>query len=60
MDKGTVICIINDKTFYYGGYNIYGWHLVYTDDENFHIEYSENVFPNKKDCQRIYDNYYQE
>ena len=58
MEKGTIICTIEDKTFYYGGYNMHGWHLVYTEDENFHVDIDKNTLPTEKDCQRIYHNYY--
>lgn len=54
-----IICTINNKNFYYGGYNENGWHLVFTEDENFHVENDRNVTPTEKDCQRIWKNYYE-
>lgn len=58
MKKKDIITEINGVKFYYGGYNENGWHLVYTDDENFHVGKERSVLPEVKDCQRIYRNYY--
>ena len=58
MNKGDKICTINGIDFLYGGWNENGWHLVFTDDENFHVENDKNVYPTEKDCNRIYRNYY--
>ena len=59
MEKNTLICTIKGKQFFYGGYNLNGWHLVYTEDENFHVNNQADTLPTEKDCHRIYRNYYE-
>lgn len=60
MKKGALICTIENINFFYGGWNYQGWHLVYTENENFHVGTDEKIVPNKKDCERIFKNYYEE
>lgn len=59
MKKNELIATINGIEFYYLSWNIhYNCHIIYTHNENFHVEKNEDDFPNYKDCERIYDNFY--
>ena len=58
MEKGTLLSTISDINFWYGGYNENGWQLVYTHNENFHVKKDRLDYPVKRDCERIYRNYY--
>ena len=60
MNKGDKICTINGIDFFYGGWNGNGWHLVYTNLENFHVGDNILQLPTERDCQRIYRNYFAE
>jgi len=60
MEKGDMIALINGISFFYGGWNENGWHLVYTETENFHVKSNISEIPNEKDCKRIYRNYYED
>lgn len=60
MNKGDKICTINGIDFFYGGWNGNGWHLVYTNLENFHVRDNILQLPTERDCQRIYRNYFEE
>ena len=59
MNKGDKICTINGIDFFYGGWNGNGWHLVYTNLENFHVGDNILQLPTERDCQRLYRNYYE-
>ena len=54
------ICTINGIDFFYGGWNENGWHLVFTNLENFHVGDNFLQLPTERDCQRIYRNYYEQ
>lgn len=58
MNKGDIITTIEGINFYYGGWNGNGWHLVYTQMENFHVGNNILQLPTERDCKRIYTNYY--
>ena len=59
MGKGEIITTINEISFYYGGWNENGWHLVYTYNENFHIKHDISKMPTSEDCRKIFYNYYE-
>ena len=56
MKKRDIITEIKGKKFFYGGWNDNGWHLIYTDDESFHVPQECDFI---KECHRIYHNYYE-
>ncbi len=58
MNKGDLIVTINGINFWYGGWNGNGWHLVYTNFENFHVGDNILQLPTVIDCERIYHNHY--
>ena len=60
MNKGDKICTIKGVDFFYGGWNGNGWHLVFTNLENFHVGDNILQLPTKRDCERIYRNYYKD
>lgn len=59
MNKGDIIATINGINFYYGGWNGNGWHLVHTQLENFHVGNDFLRLPTKKDCEKIYHDYFE-
>lgn len=59
VQAGDVITEYGGNWYYYGGYNMQGWHLVYTDNENFHVNGEKEVLPTLKDCIRIHKNHYE-
>ena len=60
MNKGDLITSIKGINFFYGGWNENGWHLIFTNNENFHVGDNILKLPTKKDCERIYRNYYED
>lgn len=50
-----LIIVINDKFFYKGPVLLDNKRLIYTDDENYHVDLDEDL---EKACWRIYDMWY--
>ncbi len=52
MNKGDIIATTNGINFFYGGWNENGWHLVYTQIENFHVGDDILNLPTKRDFEK--------
>lgn len=62
ISKGDKITDINGMSFYYAGWNVHGWHVVYTKGvrNDFKVIKEKHILPTEMDCKEIYRKFYEE